>query len=243
MKKLSIISLVVSIIAICIAIFRIEPFVVSEETYIGLIATLIGVSVTMLIGYQIYNVVEYKQELKKQVTEINELKKKTDELFETIVKKDYEVQEGFDVIQAFICYLDNGRINSIGAFISLHSALLSALNANRKDYSTIFMLMRRFIKDIDSTNFAIGMLHKDGQYYSNDQNSEYYNLKMSDVVNKVTQKLTEDREAIMNHDNYPMICMEYERVMSHYDTRIKNILDEPMKMISDDEYLAIMNPS
>ena len=243
MKKLSIISLVVSIIAICIAIFRIEPFVVSEETYIGLIATLIGVSVTMLIGYQIYNVVEYKQELKKQVTEINELKKKTDELFDTIVKKDYEVQEGFDVVNAFICHLNGGRENSIGSFLSLHHALLSALNANREDYSTIFSLMRRYITEIDWMNFAFGLTQKGNDYFVNDPNSPYFNQSMLDVINQITCGLPKEKEEIQNHKNYCRIRLEYERVMGHYEKRVKSILSDPMKMISNEEYVSIINPS
>ena len=242
-KILPVLALIISTLALLIAVLRVEPFTITEETYIGIIATFIGISVTLVIGYQIFNTVEIKKELQERAKDAEALTHTAEALKETIEQRDYEVQEGFDVIHAFICHLDDGRTNSIGSFMSLHHALLSALNANRKDYSTIFMLMRRFIKDIDWMNFATGMLQKDGQYYSNDPNSEYHNLKMSEVVNKITQQLSEDRKAIMNHDNYPMIRMEYERVMSHYETRIRNILDEPMKMISDDEYLAIMNPS
>lgn len=197
----------------------------------------------MLIGYQIYNVVEYKQELKKQVTEINELKKKTDELFDTIVKKDYEVQEGFDVVNAFICHLNGGRENSIGSFLSLHHALLSALNANREDYSTIFSLMRRYITEIDWMNFAFGLTQKGNDYFVNDPNSPYFNQSMLDVINQITCDLPKEKEEIQNHKNYCRIRLEYERVMGHYEKRVKSILSDPMKMISNEEYVSIINPS
>ncbi len=76
MKKniLGIIAIVISIVALVFSIVRVAPFTITEGTYIGIIAAFIGISVAILIGYQIFNVIEWKgkmQQLKKQQNELN----------------------------------------------------------------------------------------------------------------------------------------------------------------------------
>lgn len=81
---ISIIGLIVSVIAIGFSLLRIVPFVITSETYLGIIATFIGISVTMLIGYQIVNTLEIKREILEQRKLTNELQYMNDVLNKTI---------------------------------------------------------------------------------------------------------------------------------------------------------------
>ena len=63
---LSLLSFVLSIITIALFFVKITPnSVVDGLTFVGVIAAFIGISVTLLIGYQIYNAVEIKNRLYK----------------------------------------------------------------------------------------------------------------------------------------------------------------------------------
>ena len=63
MKKLAIISIVISTIALGVSLFHIEPFSISESTYIGIIVSSMGIVFTALVGYQIFNSIEIKKDL------------------------------------------------------------------------------------------------------------------------------------------------------------------------------------
>ncbi len=63
---ISIISLVISIIAIGLCTIQVTPsYSINEQTYIGIIATLIGVLVTFVVGYQILNTIKIKYKMRK----------------------------------------------------------------------------------------------------------------------------------------------------------------------------------
>jgi hypothetical protein len=59
------ISLFLSILAVAFSIIRIEPFAITEATYIGIIVSSMGIIFAIFVGYQIYNVIEVKTELQK----------------------------------------------------------------------------------------------------------------------------------------------------------------------------------
>lgn len=63
---LSILALSVSSVTIALFFVKVTPnSVVDSNTFIGILAAFIGISDTLLIGYQVYNAVEIKQELSK----------------------------------------------------------------------------------------------------------------------------------------------------------------------------------
>lgn len=62
----NILSVAIAIIALCFSLWKVTPFNVNGDVFIGTIATFIGVSVTLLIGYQIYNAVELKKDIQEQ---------------------------------------------------------------------------------------------------------------------------------------------------------------------------------
>ena len=73
-------SIMCSIIAIIISILHVEPFVVTETTYIGFIVSLMAIIFALLVGYQIFNVIDTRKELKKIEKQKKEIEKTVKEL-------------------------------------------------------------------------------------------------------------------------------------------------------------------
>lgn len=62
----ALIAFAISIIMVILFFVRVSPnSVVDGMTFIGVIAAFMGISVTLLIGYQIYNAVDIKNRLNK----------------------------------------------------------------------------------------------------------------------------------------------------------------------------------
>lgn len=62
--RICILSILCSLTAIFFSIYRIVPFTISEATYIGILVSLMGIIFTIFVGYQIYNIIDIKKELK-----------------------------------------------------------------------------------------------------------------------------------------------------------------------------------
>jgi hypothetical protein len=68
MKKnwLNYIAIIIAIISLGFSLFKVVPnSTFNNDTFIGVIAAFIGISVTLLIGYQIFNVVEIRDKINK----------------------------------------------------------------------------------------------------------------------------------------------------------------------------------
>ena len=57
------ISLFLSILAVIFSIVHIDPFTITEATYIGVIVSSMGIIFAIFVGYQIYNAIEVTKEL------------------------------------------------------------------------------------------------------------------------------------------------------------------------------------
>ena len=74
------ISLFFSILAIIFSIVHIKPFTIEEATYIGIIVSFMGIIFTIFVGYQIYNVIEVKKDLKDLTQQREKLEKSISQL-------------------------------------------------------------------------------------------------------------------------------------------------------------------
>lgn len=79
---LSIVALLVAVLALIVSIFRIIPnVVITNDTYIGTIATFMGITTTLIVGYQIYNSIDFKgkvRQIELLTKELNSLKDKVE---------------------------------------------------------------------------------------------------------------------------------------------------------------------
>lgn len=245
MKKnlISIIAIVISVIAIGLSLLRIVPFEITSDTYIGTIATFIGIAVTMLVGYQIVNTLEIRKEVAQQGKLANDLKQMNEDLNKTIEKQKNEMQEGFDIISTLIDYQEKGLTSSIQAFCSLHATLVISLRTDRSEYEWIFKLLRKYIADINLRNFTYGLtMLTNGRCICDSIDGKHHQEDLKDIIKEYTDIVDKDEKKIREDDNFCRIQIEYDRVMKLFHKRIDEINTNPLKDITPEEEFAITNP-
>lgn len=240
---ISLIAIVMSVIAIGFSLLRIVPFEITNDTYIGIIATFVSIAVTMLIGYQIVSILDIKKEIARQRKLSDGLTQMNKDLNITIEKQNNEMQEGFDIFSTLINYQEYGRTSSIQAFKSLHHALISSLKTDRTEYDWIFKLLRKYIVEIDWGNFCGGYYTlPDGRHISSTPESKYFNMELKDIIKEETYELYKDEKQIRQDDNFHRIKIEYDRVMRAFRKRLDEVAKIPSKIITLEERNSIMNP-
>lgn len=73
--SLTVIAILLALIALGFAILRITPCEITTETYIGALATLLGIIVTVVTAYQIWSTIDVRERVK----EIEQIKKTLEE--------------------------------------------------------------------------------------------------------------------------------------------------------------------
>lgn len=242
-NKITICAFAFSIIATCLSLFRITPLEFSNDIYLGLLATFIGIAVTMLIGYQIVNTLEIKKDITEQRKLANVLEKMNQDLTKTVETQKNEMKEGFDIITTLINYQEYGWTSSIQAFCSLHRALVSSLKTDRIEYEWILNLLRKYIANINWRNFAGGFnTLSDGRNICNTPDCKNYNKELKDIIKEYTDLIDNDEAQLRVDENFCRIQMEYDRVMRLFRKRIDEIINEPNKNLTQEEKYAITNP-
>ena len=72
-------SLASSFVTFCIFFVRLEPFEFCNDSFIGLIATFIGICTTFIVGWQIFSSLEVKEYIKENMLLFSNLKDKLEE--------------------------------------------------------------------------------------------------------------------------------------------------------------------
>ena len=68
----SLLALIFSVIALIITFLRVDV-TISNDTFIGIIASFIGLSVAMIIGWQIFSYIQTKSEIDKVYARLDSL--------------------------------------------------------------------------------------------------------------------------------------------------------------------------
>lgn len=242
MKKYfyNILSVAIAIIALVFSLWKVTPFEVNGDVFIGTIATFIGISVTLLIGYQIYNAVELKKELQEQKKISEQIGKFYLDISDKIKLQESVMQEGFDIISTLVSYQENGESSSASAFKGMHNALVSSLDTDREDFEWLFRLLKKYISDINWRNFCGSTsIKEDGLLYVSD-GGENQGRSLSEIINSEFNTLIDEKEKVIRaHKNFRIVKMEYDKVMRLYRQRIKELLEN--KELKLDEKHAIRN--
>lgn len=234
---ISYVAIILSVVAILLVFFRITPIEFTNETFIGIIASFIGISVTLLIGYQIINTLEIKKEISDQKKRSSELEVMFDEAKQSIEMQKHEVQEGFDIINTLINYQAKGEKCSLDAFTSLHHALVSSINTDRDDYEWMFDLLKEYISNIDSFNLYDGAtaLLKDGSFVGASPGTKNYQKDIRECIMEYINIIDVDEEKIRNNRNFIRIKIEYDKIMRLFRKRISELISNPVKYLTIEE--------
>lgn len=203
---MSLVSIVLSIITIVLFFVKVSPnSVVDSMTFISVLAAFIGISVTFLLGYQIYNAIE----IKEKINEIDKLKVEIEEARKEYGTLSNSLNEGLYILQAR--QFKNEGVKSWLAFLNMLSALRIALDVNHKEDGYDWMLDE--LKDYMLLN-----------------NTVPFSGTKSEIKTKVDhyrELFKGDDEAIRKHANFYIIRAKYESYMNEFDKRLHNI--EEMK--------------
>lgn len=203
-------SIIISVVAISISLVTLVLFfikvtpnsIVGTDTLLGVLAAFIGVSVTLLVGYQIYNAFEIKEKLKK-VDELEAVIKTTKEDFHLLRN---EQNEDRCVIMARLLFKANMPLDT---FIRFHEAL-------------VFMLSTSLIKE--SLKWYFEELELYMRTINGDSFRDCENLqKLAERVNDFRGLFVDDSDTIKRHENYYIVKDRYEEVMNKFEIRLENI--------------------
>ena len=157
---LSLMAFVVSLIALGVFIYKVEPYsVVTIDTYIGVIAGFIGISVTLLVGYQIYNALDLRQ----RITAVETLKISMESQQQQLEVLKNEQAEGIEIIQARL-FLNTPRM-ALEAFLHFHSAIRYSLSVDhrREGYKWLLNELNEYMLGISNGAFVDCIGQKDFQ--------------------------------------------------------------------------------
>lgn len=197
-------ALVVSVTTIGLYVFKVLPFsVVDSNTFVSVIVALIGVLVTILVGYQIYEAVEIKQKLKG----MDELQRKLETTQEELENEKNKMQEQRCMLMYHVFY--NVKDREVDAFLRLHEALQYTLSTEEiyGDMKYYFDDLKNAMCWIDAE--TIGKCVFQGNLSEKTEAFKYLYKTCSAYIKK--------------HENYYIIKDIYEEMILKFDKRLDNI--------------------
>jgi hypothetical protein len=235
--------LLLSIVSICIALFKVTPFEVTEETYVGIIVSLLALVATFVIAYQIYNAIELKKEIAEQKKNFEAILKKNEEMNLNYHDQENKMLEGFNILSSLIQFNSGQSFIVCGtAFNFMHHALINSIESSRTDYDWIFFHLRKYLSHFNYQTFASGLSkHSDGHYYINSCGPNF-DRSLKDVIDDYLKPIRRDEEQIRASKNFCKIQSEYNSIMRILDKRTNEIVLNPEKQLSILEQQAIANP-
>lgn len=198
-----ILSLLLSIISLVISFLRIDIYI-TNDTYISLVFTLIGVCVTIMVGYQIYNTIDsrksieaYKEEVKK------DLNKTIDRYNENIKKLDERCDRAlFDIAEVFyqttntMANVEKNEKQDIFSILTFLIGISSIIKSyNRCSDSIVKDSFTKWVKnriEVFAVNVKIACLYiNDDLKKSNRRNNldEESFKKFKDIINEVSYSI------------------------------------------------------
>lgn len=245
---------IVSLLSLVFSLIRITPYEITADTYTGVIVTLLSVVVTVVIGYQIFNVIEFKEKLNSQVEENKSLRNEILEMKEEVqimkddLQKRIEKNEQLSLMrdyenEAQSNFKSNPEKNCIISISSIMSAIYYGLESDCGYMNSLFYEFRRYLTYLSAHALHIfGCVKtKDGTWYVC-HNSE--TIPLNEWIDEIqcANILLED-ERIRKHNKYDTIKYEYGRIMKIFKERIDRIKDDHLVVFTPEENQTIMDDS
>ena len=245
---------IVSLLALVFSLIRVTPFEVTADTYTGVIVTLLSVVVTVVIGYQIFNIIEFKDKLNSQVEENKSLRNEILEMKDEVQNMKDDLQRRIDKNEHLSLMRDyeneaqsnfksNPEKNCINSISSIMSAIYFGLESDCGYMNSLFYEFRRYLTYLSPHALHIFscVQNKDGLRYV------CHNLEtipLNEWIDEIqcANILIED-EHIRKHKRYDSIKYEYGRIMRIFKERIDRIKENPNIDFTPEENQAIIDDS
>lgn len=208
---LSCIALGISLVTIALFFIKVTPnSIVDGNSFISILAAFIGISVSLLIGYQVYNAVEIKQELLR-IDDIKQEMDKTkaglDAQKQEIKKKWDQLNNKMEISRCISLSRIEAEHNPIMAFIRLHEALQFILLSDDLEETLDWYkeeLVER-MERIDRSDFG---------------------LDVAGGVQKLKNEYNDDIEIIKTCKYYYIVKDWYEELMKRFEKNLDGFVNE-----------------
>lgn len=120
-KYLPAIAIIISAVALVSSFLKIIPTVtITNESYVGVIVSLLAIIVAIVIGYQIYNVIEWRNEMKKLSElkdELEILKCDLDESKRDLMRQNNTTQAYVSIHAGLSCNAEHDYVSAIANYL------------------------------------------------------------------------------------------------------------------------------
>lgn len=199
----ALIAFTISITMMILFFVKVSPnSVVDATTFIGVIAAFIGISVTLLIGYQIYNAVE----IKNRLNEITALQSEIETIKQKTNTQQNELYEAIHILQSRDPQLRNTYNPNV--FLHFLAAIPFSLSLPEKK---------------DGYKFLLDELEEDMMHIVLPSFGSGTKEVFENGVKELKDLYKETDEEIRRHKNYILIKERYEDLMNKFDTRLSII--------------------
>lgn len=252
-KFINLILTVMTLVALFFSWYKVVPCEITNDTYIGTIVTALSIVITLVIGYQIINVIEIRKDLREQRAENEKERNRYAQLLKNVEQKglilerkireqENESAEELNILHSLIVFNDGQDfVTCADAFAIMHKALQYSIETDRTEYEWIFQYLRKFISvmQVQAFNASVSY-HRDGKITINVLGHPYYGKELKTMLDDYCKPIYEVDSAIRSSHNFIKIKLEYERVMKHFENRIQGILKDPSTPPSQEEQDYIM---
>ncbi len=210
-------------------LFRITPYEATHQTYIGILATLMGVAATFVVGFQIFNSISHKEEIKELKGTIQFIRDEYEKLKKGQSEAQKELQYLFANIREYKAILDAEQIDnsnslkSLDAFIHCHKALIYSLNYNSSETRNIFERLYKYLDKITLQNIGMLFEERNGEVYILDTNSSFYKSSLPEALNVILKDFMVDNKIITTHENFSRISILYEDLVQKFYDKLNEV--------------------
>ena len=228
---------IICLLSLTLSVCSVIDYTFLAESFIGVVGTYIGIAVTLIIGYQIFNIIEFRDELKVQkqandrIIENNAiLQNKLKEQQNVISQYQSRLEESKNMLYSIFSYKDES--DSFRAFVSMHLALRYALDSESEYINDIFSNLRTFVDTLCGRSFGLyGCMKQNGVFYINSPQHVFYMKTVKEYIDYCMTNVLEVDKRIKSHAAYNTIRFEYESIMKELMRKLEWIETNPCNVV------------
>ena len=229
---------IICLLSLTLSVCSVIDYTFLAESFIGVVGTYIGIAVTLIIGYQIFNIIEFRDELKVQkqandrIIENNAiLQNKLKEQQNVLSQYQSRLEESKNMLYSIFSYKDES--DSFRAFVSMHLALRYALDSESEYITDIFSNLHTFVDTLCGRSFGIYscIQTKEGVYYINVPQHVFYMKTVKEYIDSCMTHVLEVDKRIKSHAAYNTIRFEYESIMKELMRKLEWIETNPCNVV------------
>lgn len=191
---LSVVAIIISLITIALFFFKVTEYsVVDSGTFISIMTAFIAIIVTILIGFQVYNAIDLRADIKKYIEDFKKLEKKSEDF---VAKTEEDINHA--MVGIYLSMANNASGEYIQIFRRLHSALYHSLKCENN-----YGMIDDFLKGMEESMDDFFVNTTDIQ-----ANKENCNYAVSDI--------RETEKKIKTDSKFSVIKTRYTAIMKRF---------------------------